>query len=169
MPMPVTSESNNLPNDIQRLLGGCVTVTRLPVQWGDQDAFGHVNNVVYLRWFESARIDLLNACASSVTMTGRGLGPILASISCNYRRQLHFPDEVLVGSKVARIGGSSADIGHVVVSRRQQQIVADGISVIVIFDYAAGRPVRIPADLRGQLSRHLTHSDSATEASASDG
>jgi acyl-CoA thioesterase FadM len=82
---------------------------------------------------------------------------------------LHFPDEVLVGSKVARIGGSSADIGHVVVSRRQQQIVADGISVIVIFDYAAGRPVRIPADLRGQLSRHLTHSDSATEASASDG
>lgn len=131
-------------------------MTELPVQWGDQDAFGHVNNVMYFRWFESARIDLLSVCPSGVTMSGKGLGPILASISCNYRRQLRFPDTILIGSRISRVGRSSADISHIVISQTDQAIVADGSSVIVVFDYDAQRVTRIPDDLRIQFESCMT-------------
>ena len=127
------------------------TITCLTVQWGDQDAFGHVNNVVYFRWFESARIDLLNACPSQVSMSGSGLGPILASIKCDYKRQLRFPDTVYVGSGISRVGRSSADISHAVFSSVQGEIVTEGVSVIVVFDYTAQRVTRIPDDLRLQF------------------
>jgi len=137
-----------VPEEIRAALIGYTTITVLPVQWGDQDAFGHVNNVVYFRWFESARIDLLNQFPSSVTMSGSGLGPILASIQCDYRRQLRFPDTVYIGSRMTRVGRSSADIVHKVISHQQGQLVAEGSSVIVIFDYTAQRVTRIPEDLR---------------------
>lgn len=130
------------------------SVTRLPVQWGDMDAFGHVNNVVYIRWFESARVDLLNSTKpNSVTMAAGGIGPILASITCNYQRQLHFPDTVLVGSRWGKLGRSSVTIEHSVFSVQQQLPVANGTSVIVVFDYDTNRPVRIPDDLRAQMVR----------------
>lgn len=127
------------------------THSKIPVQWGDMDAFGHVNNVVYIRWFETARIDLLNTYVSSVTMAAGGIGPILASIHCDYKKQLHFPDDVLVGSRCGRLGRSSIDVEHAIYSVSQQQIVATGTSVLVVFDYEANRPVRIPDDLKHQI------------------
>lgn len=153
------TDFSDLSPAVHAKLEGYSTLTRLPVQWGDQDAFGHVNNVVYFRWFETSRVDLLNACQSSVTMNGTGLGPILASVNCNYRRQLRFPDTVIVGAKVSRIGRSSADISHVIISLAQGEIIAEGVSVIVVFDYTAQRVTRIPEDLRQQfeqLSRDLS-------------
>lgn len=141
----------DVPNDVRAKLTGYRTITCLPVQWGEQDAFGHVNNIVFFRWFESARIDLLNDFHSAVTMSGSGLGPILASIKCDYRRQLRFPDTVYVGSKITRVGRSSADISHAIVSTQQVEVVAEGVSVIVIFDYTAQRVTRIPDDLREQF------------------
>ncbi|MFM7059436.1 MAG: acyl-CoA thioesterase [Planctomycetota bacterium] len=150
-----TAWSPDIPIALQNLLKGFHTVTRLPVQWGDQDAFGHVNNVVYFRWLESARIDLLNACPSSVAMTASGLGPILASIQCDYRRQLRFPDTVWIGSRVARIGRSSVDLEHVIVSEAQGAAAASGKCVIVVFDYTHQRVSRIPDDLRSAFERSL--------------
>jgi acyl-CoA thioester hydrolase len=146
--MPV---SDDLPAEVSAGLAGFHTITSLPVQWGDMDAFGHVNNVVYIRWFESARIDLLESLKSAVTMQPGGIGPILASIKCDYRRQLHFPDTVHIGSRCQRVGRSSADVEHAVFSQQQQQIVATGTSVLVVFDYNLNRPVRIPDDLRREL------------------
>ncbi len=143
-----TEDPHRLPDSVRTALAGYRTITTLPVQWGDQDAFGHVNNVVYFRWFESARIDLLSVFPSSVTMSGTGLGPILASMKCDYRRQLRFPDTVYIGSKITRIGRSSADIGHAIFSLQQEQTVAEASSVFVIFDYSAQRVTRIPEDLR---------------------
>lgn len=145
-----------LPESVRSALEGFRTITTLPVQWGDQDAFGHVSNVIYFRWFESARIDLLDAFRSAVTMSGSGLGPILASITCDYRRQLHFPDTVSVGSRITRVGRSSADIGHSMFSHQQGQVVAEGSSVIVIYDYTAKRVTRIPDDLRLLFEASMT-------------
>jgi acyl-CoA thioester hydrolase len=147
MAMP-TGDPALLPGSVRSALADYRTTTTLPVQWGDQDAFGHVNNVIYFRWFESARIDLLDVFQSAVTMSGSGLGPILASIKCDYRRQLHFPDTVSIGSRITRVGRSSFDIGHAIVSHQQNQVVAEGSSVIVIYDYSAKRVTRIPDDLR---------------------
>jgi acyl-CoA thioester hydrolase len=147
--MPVRDD---LPSAVTTALADYRTITSLPVQWGDMDAFGHVNNVVYIRWFESARIDLLASWPSDVTMDGKGIGPILASIKCDYKQQLHFPDTVHIGSKAGSMGRSSVVIEHMVFSEQQRKIAATGTSVMVVFDYAANRPVRIPADLRQQMA-----------------
>lgn len=143
--------ADTLPESVRQQFTDCLTITTLPLQWGDQDALGHVNNVVYFRWFESARIDLLHAFPSSVRLSSDGIGPILASIRCDYRLQLHFPDTVHIGSRVARVGRTSLDVEHRVYSEKLQQDVAEGHSVLVVFDYQQQRPVRIPDDLRRRL------------------
>jgi acyl-CoA thioester hydrolase len=125
----------------------------LPVQWGEQDLFGHVNNTVYFRWFESARIAYLERIGLSQLMERERIGPILAAISCNYRRQLTYPDTVEVGSRITRIGRTSMTMAHALRSRRQEAIVADGESTIVAFDYRAQCPIVVPEEIRAAIEK----------------
>lgn len=125
-----------------------MTSITLPVQWGDQDAYGHVNNTVFFRWFESARVDYLGRCGLWGTRESNGIGPILANISCNYRAQLTSPDTVEVSARVTRIGRSSISMEHEVRSQRQNRVIADGSSVIVTFDYQKQQPVPVPDEVR---------------------
>ena len=127
------------------------TVVTLPVQWGDQDAFGHVNNAVPLRWFETSRIAYLEDNGLAHLMTGDGLGPIVASITCNYRRQVLYPDTIRVGTRIAELGRSSMTLGHAVFSNSHRAIVADGQTVVVFFDFQRQRPTRIPPEIREKL------------------
>ena len=63
-------------------------------------------------------------------MTNAGLGPIVASLTCDYRRQLRFPDEVSVGSRVGKLGNTSVELEHVVVSRMQGLVVATALKLL---------------------------------------
>ena len=65
-----------------------ITITQ-PVQWGEQDGFGHINNMYFIRWFESSRIAYLRKCGAR--MSTEGIGPILAAVNCNYRKQVKYP------------------------------------------------------------------------------
>jgi acyl-CoA thioester hydrolase len=123
-------------------------VITLPLQWGDQDAFGHVNNTVPIRWFESARVAYLEQSIMSQMMQAGGIGPILASVTCNYRRQLHYPDRVSIGSRISKIGRSSFIMEHAVYSEKLDAIAVDGTSTVVVFDYQANRPTRVPDEIR---------------------
>lgn len=126
-------------------------VISLPIQWGDQDAFGHVNNTVPIRWFESARIVYIEQVKLEARSSTGGLGPILARVCCNYRKQLSYPDAVHIGSRVTRLGRTSLTMEHAVFSEAQQAIVGDGDSVIVVFDYATQKPTPIPDALRAAI------------------
>ena len=125
----------------------------IPILWGDQDAFGHINNVVYIRWFESARIAYLEQSGLEPLLLQHGLGPILASVVCNYRKQLLYPDTVTIGARITRLGRTSLSMEHATFSHQQQAIVADGQSIVVTFDYQAQRSIEIPADVRAAISQ----------------
>ena len=125
----------------------------LSILWGDMDAFQHVNNTASIRWFESSRIRILEHPDLSIVLEAEGVAPLLASVSCNYRRQLRYPDTVHIGSKVSRLGNTSLTIQHAVVSEQQDCIASDGHSVVVCFDYKTQRPVRIPDKLRDAVER----------------
>ena len=127
-----------------------VSVT-IPVQWGDQDLFGHVNNTHFLRWFESARIAYLIQCG--LTMTNKGISPILAAIQCDYLRQVKCPDTVTIGATVEKIGNASLVMVHKVWSEAQHEVVAQGTSTVVIFDYVSQKPVRVPDPIRDAIER----------------
>jgi acyl-CoA thioester hydrolase len=135
------------PKVLQHLAGFPIVI-ELPIQWGDQDAFGHVNNTVPLRWFESARIAYMGRVGLSAMFAERKVGPILASITANYRSQIHFPDSVLVGARVTRIGRSSMAMDHVAVSLGQGAVAVEGTSTLVVFDYVAGRSEPVPEAIR---------------------
>jgi acyl-CoA thioester hydrolase len=126
----------------------------IPVQWGDQDGFGHVNGVMYLRWFESARVAYLERSELGNLMTPQnGAGPILASINCNYRRQLHYPDTLIIGAKVTRIGRTSIEMHHAVYSTKHKAIGADGTSILVYFDYRDNKPLPVTDALRAAFEK----------------
>lgn len=135
------------------LLRDFPVVLEWPVQWGDQDALGHVNNTVYFRWCESARVAYLQKLGLADWLAPTVLGPILAKIECNYRRQLHFPDSVHVGSRVTKLGNTSLVMEHSIVSDQQNAIVAESSSVIVVFNYQSQRPAAIPAEVRSAIEK----------------
>jgi len=123
----------------------------LPVQWGDQDAFGHVNNVVYFRWMESARMEYFRRANLGSITAKQGAGPILASIKCDFRRQLAYPDTVLISASIASIGRTSMKMVHLAYSKVQQAVVAEGDSVIVMFNYGEQRPVQVADHIRATI------------------
>jgi len=85
-------------------------------------------------------------------MPPQGLGPILASLTCHYRRPLNYPDTVLIGTRIAAIGKSSLRMEHAIVSRATGELAAESHSVIVTVDYSTGKPVRVPDDVRRAIA-----------------
>ncbi len=130
------------------LLQDFPVIIELPVQWGDQDALGHVNNVVFFRWWESSRI----AYAEKIDLLGTDrsgrFGTVLASMTCDFRKQLVYPDTVSIGARIARVGNSSLRIEHRLVSQRLNMIAAEAISVMVSFDFGEQRSCPINEAIR---------------------
>ena len=129
-------------------LDGFPVVVTIPLLWGDQDAFGHVNNLVYLRWCETARVVYLERAGLWVPLPPQGVGPILAGIHCDYKRPLNYPDTVDVGARVTRIGNSSFQMDHRVMSHALREVAAEVSSTLVMLDYSANRTVRVSDESR---------------------
>jgi acyl-CoA thioester hydrolase len=129
-------------------LSGFPVLAEISVLWGDEDAFSHVNNIVYLRWCETARVEYLRRIGLFPQLPPRGIGPIVASQTCHYRRPVNYPDTVVVGARVTAIGNSSFHMEHCIVSCASGQVAAEADSAMVTVDYSTGKPVPLPTDVR---------------------
>jgi acyl-CoA thioester hydrolase len=119
-------------------------VVELPIQWGDLDAFGHVNNLVYLRWFEAARAVYAMQVGVDVTPRQNGIGAILSAITCKYLRQLSFPGTIFAGVRVTRLSIGSVTLEMMIVDGGTGVAVAAGGCDVVLYDFNAGKPVPVP-------------------------
>ena len=133
-------------------LTGFPAVLTLPVQWGEMDAYGHVNNTVFFRYFESARIAYLDACGFLQAYERDRIGAILHSTDCRFRLPLIHPDTVQVGAKVVGIGNDRFTMAYRIVSLGADAVAADGTSVVVAYDYAANRKTALPAIVRQRIA-----------------
>jgi acyl-CoA thioester hydrolase len=124
----------------------------LPILWSDEDSFAHVNNVAYLRWCEEGRIAYLRRIGLFPPVPPRGIGPILASVTCHYRAQLTYPDTIIVGTRVVRIGNSSIQMEQRILSGDGSKIAADAEATMVTIDYATGKAVRVPDEVREAIA-----------------
>lgn len=136
---------------MNELLAGFPVVIEIPVAWGEMDAFQHVNNVAYIRYFESGRIAYFEQTGMMEEMAAQGVGPILASVSCKYRFPLTFPDRLLVGTRVGEISVDRCVLQHRVVSTRHRKVAAEGEGVIVCYDYREQRKVALSAAVRARI------------------
>lgn len=129
------------------------TIVEQPVQWGEMDAYEHVNNVVYLRWFETGRAAYFTA--TNVWGAGiRGVGPIFHSVTCRFRAPLTYPDTVCIGVRTKEIGEDRFVVEQAVFSRTTGVLAASGDGTIVSFDYTNKTKVPLPASWRAGIERH---------------
>jgi len=124
----------------------------LPVTWGEMDAFGHVNNTVYFRYFETARIKYFEEIGLTEMLSSSGIGPILAETSCKYQKPLFYPDTLTVGARVVSMGNSSIVIEHLVVSDKVG-VAASGQAIVVIYDYNKAVKTAIPDHVRSAIKK----------------
>lgn len=127
-------------------------IVDIPVAWGDMDAFRHVNNVTYFRYFESARVSYFDRLRLMEGIIETGVGAILASTECNYRIPLTYPDTVSVGAKVVEIGDDRFVMRHAAFSHNYNKIAAEGTAVLVTFSYRENMKILMSEDLRRRIS-----------------
>ncbi len=126
-------------------------VVEVPVAWGDLDAFQHVNNTRYFRWFEDVRIATFARIGWMAVMEAGGPGPILARTSCAFRAPVTFPDTVRVGCRITELSEDRFTMLYRVVSDRLGSVVAEGDGRIISFDYSLGAKAPLPPEVRSGI------------------
>lgn len=123
-------------------------VVEVPVAWGEMDAFQHVNNTVYLRYFETARIAYLEEIGYTQMMKEVAKGPILHSTQCRFRFPLTYPDTVKIGARTKRVDEDRFLMEYCVMSTRHNKVAAEGEGLLVSFDYKTGSKIPLPEEIR---------------------
>jgi acyl-CoA thioester hydrolase len=133
------------------LLVGYPVVVEQAVVWGDMDSYRHVNNVVYFRYFENARLEFFRQLDWSALEAATGVGPILHSTSARFKKPLTYPDTIAIGARVASIQEDRFTLQHRIVSTRLGAVATEGEGLIVTFHYERGEKVPIPDELRRRI------------------
>lgn len=126
----------------------------ITTRWHDNDIYGHVNNVTYYSYFDSAVNAYLITEGGLNIHEGEVVGFVVSS-SCDYFASIAFPDVIEVGLRVARLGNSSVQYELAIFRAGEPQACAAGRFVHVFVERSSNRPVTIPATLRRALERLL--------------
>ena len=143
----------NIAQQHNHPLKGFAVIYEQKVEWGDMDAFNHVNNVVYYNYAQRARIHYLE----QVDMFNLQTYTVLASSSCQYLNSVTFPDVLWIGIRAKKIGNTSLTHDYVYFSTAQQKVVATVSSVIVFFDQNGKNKQPISDGQRQQLAELESH------------
>ncbi|MGM3386714.1 acyl-CoA thioesterase [Stutzerimonas stutzeri] len=122
----------------------------ITTRWHDNDLYGHVNNVVYYSYFDSAVNAYLIERGGLDIHNGEVVGFVVSS-SCDYFASIAFPDQIEVGLRVGRLGNSSVQYELAVFKRGEDEASAAGRFVHVFVERATNRPTPIPGRLRAAL------------------
>ncbi len=125
------------------------------VQWGEMDAFQHVNNSVYFKYFENARIKFMENIDILNIMEGDRIGPILAKVEANFRIPLTYPGTIRTYFRVKSIGNTSFVVEHLVWSMDHKAVACVGDGICVMMDYSTNQKVLIPDHLRTLLTKYM--------------
>lgn len=137
------------------LLNGYPIITEITVAWGEMDALNHVNNVVYFRYFENARLHCFSELQLMEQMVTTGIGPILRETQCRYKLPVTYPDTLLVGSRVTALEDDRFTMEYQVVSKKLGKVTTLGEATIVMFDFNAQKKATVPAQLRQAIATKL--------------
>ena len=122
----------------------------IPTRWADNDAYGHVNNVVYYSWFDTA-VNAWLIERGFLDITGSAVVGLVVETTCSYFESVAFPEAVEVGLGVERLGNSSVTYRIGVFREGGGLAAAQGHFTHVYVDRTTQRPVPIPKDLRAAL------------------
>jgi len=122
-------------------------VTEIPIRWGDMDAYGHVNNTVYFRYMEQARVEWIEELGVQVRPGGDG--PVIINAACTFLKPMNYPGTVEVRTYVDKPGRSSVQT-HVDMLI-DGELFAEGSAKVVWMNTQSGKSVPIPDSVRAVL------------------
>ena len=121
------------------------TLHRFPVHWGDMDSAQHVNNLVYLRWAETARVIYFEAIGVNTGFSPGNTGAILAWQDCKYTYPMTYPDTALVGTRTIEVEDDRFTMETAIFSERHDRLAAVTRQLIVPYDYGKLTKAALPA------------------------
>lgn len=123
---------------------------KIPIRFADIDAFGHVNNAIYLTYFEIARSSYWDEI---IEWNWDELGIIIRRSLVDYLKPIHLNDEIYAYVKTSRIGNSSFDLDYILVKiiDGREEICTSGQTMCVTFDYKSKLSVPIPEKQRNKM------------------
>ena len=124
--------------------------SRIPVRWGDLDAYGHLNNTLYFRFCEQARVEWLEEAGFMVRAESRE-APVIINASCTFLAPINYPATVVVKLFAGEPGRSSVMTWYELYVEGGDQLFADGASKVVWMDHATGKSVPLPDTLRAAI------------------
>lgn len=125
-----------------------VHTMRMPIRWGDMDAMGHVNNTMYFRYIEQARISWFDEIACTPDPAGEG--PVIVNAHCSFIKQLKYPGEIEVRTLVGPPGRSSFEMIHQIYLG--DVLHAEGGAKVVWVNFPAEKSVPLPESIRAILA-----------------
>lgn len=123
----------------------------IPIRWGDMDAYGHVNNTIYFRFMEQARVEYLEQLGYKVLP--QGSAPVIINASCTFLIPLNYPATIEVRMYCGQPGRSSIPTRYEIGRQGDATLYATGDAKIVWMDVASGKSVPVPDELRARLSK----------------
>jgi acyl-CoA thioester hydrolase len=134
-----------------------VHTTRMPIRWGDMDAMGHVNNTIYFRYLEQARIEWLTTIGS--TPDPAGLGPVIINAHCTFLKQLKYPGEIEILTYAGPAGRSSFETIQEIRRIDEPEILAaKGGGKVVWVNFPTEKSVPLPEEIRSLLAQPVSES-----------
>ncbi len=120
-------------------------IIKIPAQWGEMDAANHINNLIYLRWAESARIDYFAKIGMNISFQ-KSIGAILAWQECKYIFPMTFPDTAVLGTRTIEVLEDRFIMECSVFSEKHQRLAAVSKQSIVAYDYTTLKKASLPAE-----------------------
>lgn len=133
-------------NAMTHALHTLLHVSRIPIRWGDMDAYGHVNNTVYFRYAEQNRVEWFEAQGLGVGTSDEG--PVIVNAACTFLLPMTYPGMVEVRMYGGQLGRSSFMTTFEMRIEGDERLYAEGHSKVVWINTATGKSAPLPDDLR---------------------
>ena len=122
----------------------------LRIDYAELDTFGHVNNVMFMKYVQAARVHYWEQIGLYQHFVATRLGPMLASVKCDYRKPLHYPGSVVIYTRMKSIGNSSFSFQHHILNDKEE-LVAEAEDVMVMFDFNKNEKLSFPKEFRNKV------------------
>jgi acyl-CoA thioester hydrolase len=119
----------------------------LRIDFSELDLFGHVNNVMFAKYVQAARVHYWEQIGLYENFKKTGIGPMLAAVTCNYFRPLFYPGNITMYARMEFIKNTSFGLHHLVINHKNQT-AAEAHDVMVMYDFKREEKVLFPEDLR---------------------
>jgi acyl-CoA thioester hydrolase len=124
---------------------------QLRIDWSDLDMYKHVNNISFMRYMQSGRVNFWEASGIYEMYENSNMGTMLVSTHCDFKKSLYYPGKAIVKTKLDFIKNSSFGLKHLILDEANE-ICAEGKDVVVCYDFEKDKTFRIPEELREKLS-----------------